>query len=180
MTRPQRDQAVRCFMSKDKARVMLMSLKCGGEWSLPFAKRKLDTTISPGVGLNLTRANNVISLDLGWSQAVEAQAFDRFVLNSLSLLPSKSKLVLFRVHRLGQTRPVVVQRLVISDTVEDRILALQERKVNDLEQCHSLCLKYRDSNFSLTEVLGRELQRRLVVGFLFSSTLMLISPFRTV
>ncbi|KAG6905532.1 hypothetical protein DXG01_002192 [Tephrocybe rancida] len=88
MNRAKRDQAVRVFMSKDKARIMLMSLKCGG------------------VGLNLTRANNVISLDLGWSQAIEAQSFDR----------------------LGQTRPVVVQRLVISDTVEDRVLAMQERK----------------------------------------------------
>lgn len=63
-----------------------------------------------GVGLNLTRANNVISLDLGWSQAIEAQSFDR-------------------VHRLGQTRPVAVQRLVIADTVEDRVLTMQERKV---------------------------------------------------
>lgn len=63
-----------------------------------------------GVGLNLTRANNVISLDLGWSRAIEAQAFDR-------------------VHRLGQLRPVNVQRLVIADTVEDRVLAMQERKV---------------------------------------------------
>ncbi|KAG6840996.1 hypothetical protein C0991_002776 [Blastosporella zonata] len=93
MNRAKRDQAVRVFMSKDKARVMLMSLKCGGK----------------SVGLNLTRANNVISLDLGWSQAIEAQSFDR-------------------VHRLGQTRSVVVQRLVISDTVEDRVLAMQERK----------------------------------------------------
>lgn len=91
MNRPKRDQAVRVFMSKDKARVMLMSMKCGG------------------VGLNLTRANNVISLDLGWAQAIEAQSFDR-------------------VHRLGQTRPVFVQRLVIADTVEDRVLAMQERK----------------------------------------------------
>ncbi|KAK0446072.1 SNF2 family N-terminal domain-containing protein [Desarmillaria tabescens] len=94
MSRHQRDLSVRAFMStRESAKVMLMSLKCGG------------------VGLNLTRANNVISLDLGWSQAVEAQAFDR-------------------VHRLGQTRPVKVDRLVISDTVEDRILALQERKQN--------------------------------------------------
>jgi SNF2 family DNA or RNA helicase len=62
-----------------------------------------------GVGLNLTRANNVISLDLAWSRAVESQAWDR-------------------VHRLGQTRNVNVQRLVIANTVEDRILALQERK----------------------------------------------------
>jgi len=34
-----------------------------------------------------------------------------------------------RVHRLGQLKPVFVQRLVIADTVEDRVLALQERKV---------------------------------------------------
>ncbi|TRM55791.1 SNF2 family N-terminal domain-containing protein [Schizophyllum amplum] len=91
MNRNARDAAVRSFMAKDKAKVMLMSLKCGG------------------VGLNLTRANNVISLDLGWSEAVEAQAFDR-------------------VHRLGQTRKVLVKRLVVDNTVEDRILSLQERK----------------------------------------------------
>ncbi|KAJ7437384.1 P-loop containing nucleoside triphosphate hydrolase protein [Mycena galericulata] len=95
MNRNKRDQAVQVFMSKDKARVMLMSLKCGG------------------VGLNLTRANNVISLDLGWSPAIDFQAFDR-------------------VHRLGQNRKVIVNRLVIADTgkFEDRILALQERKQN--------------------------------------------------
>ncbi|KAH8116128.1 SNF2 family N-terminal domain-containing protein [Phellopilus nigrolimitatus] len=93
MSREKRDSAVRAFMKNNGARVMLMSLKCGG------------------VGLNLTRANRVISLDLGWSEAVESQAFDR-------------------VHRLGQTRPVVVERLVISNTVEDRVLALQEKKKN--------------------------------------------------
>jgi len=91
MNRVKRDQAVQVFMSREKARVMLMSLKCGG------------------VGLNLTRANNVISLDLGWSQAIESQAYDR-------------------VHRLGQTRGVHVQRVVIADTVEDRILTMQECK----------------------------------------------------
>ncbi|KIJ63774.1 hypothetical protein HYDPIDRAFT_155277 [Hydnomerulius pinastri MD-312] len=93
MNRPERDKAVRAFMTKEKATVMLMSLKCGG------------------VGLNLTRANRVISLDLGWSEAIESQAFDR-------------------VHRLGQQKEVFVQRLVIENTVEDRVLALQERKKN--------------------------------------------------
>lgn len=53
----------------------------------------------------------MISLDLGWSEAVESQAFDR-------------------VHRLGQTRAVNVKRLVINNTVEDRVLALQQKKVN--------------------------------------------------
>ncbi|KIK91296.1 hypothetical protein PAXRUDRAFT_830977 [Paxillus rubicundulus Ve08.2h10] len=93
MNRVERDKAVRVFMVSDKASVMLMSLKCGG------------------VGLNLTRANRVISLDLGWSEAIESQAFDR-------------------VHRLGQVKETFVRRLVIEDTVEDRVLALQERKKN--------------------------------------------------
>ncbi|KAF5357721.1 hypothetical protein D9758_007422 [Tetrapyrgos nigripes] len=91
MSRNERDKSVRVFMARDKAKVLLMSLKCGG------------------VGLNLTRANNVISLDLGWSQAIEDQAFDR-------------------VHRLGQVRDVRVSRLVIENTVEDRILNMQQRK----------------------------------------------------
>ena len=52
----------------------------------------------------------VISLDLAWSSAVESQAFDR-------------------VHRLGQMREVFVHRLVIENTVEDRVLMMQERKV---------------------------------------------------
>ena len=51
----------------------------------------------------------MISLDFGWSDAVESQAFDR-------------------VHRLGQTRPVSVHRLLITGTVEERVLAQQERK----------------------------------------------------
>ncbi|KAI0047735.1 hypothetical protein FA95DRAFT_1605864 [Auriscalpium vulgare] len=91
MNRKKRDAAVRVFMAKEKAQIMLMSTKCGG------------------VGLNLTRANRVICLDLAWSEAVENQAWSR-------------------VHRLGQTRDVVIQRLVIAQTVEDRILALQLRK----------------------------------------------------
>ncbi|GAA5972276.1 hypothetical protein JCM11641_002387 [Rhodosporidiobolus odoratus] len=62
-----------------------------------------------GVGLTLTRANRIIALDLAWSPAVEQQAFDR-------------------VHRIGQTRDVFVDRLTIKETVEQRILDLQKRK----------------------------------------------------
>ncbi|GAA5866871.1 hypothetical protein JCM3774_004583 [Rhodotorula dairenensis] len=62
-----------------------------------------------GVGLTLTRANRVIALDLAWSTAVESQAFDR-------------------VHRIGQEKEVVVNRLTIQNTVEQRILAMQQRK----------------------------------------------------
>ena len=75
----------------------------------------LSSNVGIGVGLNLTRANHVISLDLAWSRAVESQAWDR-------------------AHRLGQTRPVDVQRLVVANTVEDRIIALQDRKVRSMLQ----------------------------------------------
>src|SRR5271169_1919364 len=62
-----------------------------------------------GTGLNLTAADHVFLLDPWWNPAVEDQAADR-------------------THRIGQDRPVMVYRLVAKDTVEERILALQERK----------------------------------------------------
>ena len=62
-----------------------------------------------GVGLNLTAADCVFVLDPWWNPAAEDQAADR-------------------AHRIGQDRPVMVYRLVAADTVEERILALQERK----------------------------------------------------
>lgn len=62
-----------------------------------------------GVGLNLTAADYVLLLDDWWNPAVEAQAFSR-------------------AHRIGQKRNVEVVRLVCKDTVEEKILALQESK----------------------------------------------------
>jgi SNF2 family DNA or RNA helicase len=62
-----------------------------------------------GTGLNLTQADHVFLLDPWWNPAVEDQAADR-------------------AHRIGQERPVIVYRLVAADTVEEGILALQERK----------------------------------------------------
>ncbi|MCL7024010.1 hypothetical protein MKW94_023321 [Papaver nudicaule] len=61
------------------------------------------------LGLNLVAACHVILLDLWWNPTTEDQAIDR-------------------AHRLGQTRPVTVTRLAVSDTVEDRILKLQKKK----------------------------------------------------
>jgi superfamily II DNA or RNA helicase len=62
-----------------------------------------------GVGLNLTAADVVIHYDPWWNPAVEQQASDR-------------------VHRIGQTKPVLVIRLAVEESVEDHILVLQERK----------------------------------------------------
>ncbi|XP_042453098.1 helicase-like transcription factor CHR28 isoform X2 [Zingiber officinale] len=61
------------------------------------------------LGLNMIAACHVILLDLWWNPSTEDQAIDR-------------------AHRIGQTRPVTVSRITVKDTVEDRILALQEEK----------------------------------------------------
>lgn len=62
-----------------------------------------------GVGLNLTAADHVFLLDPWWNPATEEQASDR-------------------AHRIGQDSPVFVHRLVALDTVEEKIIELQERK----------------------------------------------------
>jgi SNF2 family DNA or RNA helicase len=62
-----------------------------------------------GRGLNLTSADTVIHYDPWWNPAVEDQASDR-------------------AYRIGQTKSVFVYKLIAADTVEDRILDLQERK----------------------------------------------------
>jgi superfamily II DNA or RNA helicase len=62
-----------------------------------------------GRGLNLTSADTVIHYDPWWNPAVEEQASDR-------------------AHRIGQTKSVFVYKLIAADTVEERIVELQERK----------------------------------------------------
>lgn len=62
-----------------------------------------------GVGLNLTGADTVIHFDPWWNPAVEEQATDR-------------------AHRIGQTKVVTSYKLIARDTVEEKILALQNRK----------------------------------------------------
>ncbi|WP_313950136.1 DEAD/DEAH box helicase [Accumulibacter sp.] len=62
-----------------------------------------------GVGLNLTAADTVIHYDPWWNPAAENQATDR-------------------AHRLGQDKPVFVYKLIVAGSIEEKILALQERK----------------------------------------------------
>lgn len=65
---------------------------------------------------------------MAWSRAVDDQAFDR--VSRLVLTPHIAvNLPTSKVHRLGQDREVFVKRLVIAETVEDRILQMQETKV---------------------------------------------------
>jgi len=62
-----------------------------------------------GTGLNLTRADHVIHVDRWWNPAVEEQATDR-------------------AHRIGQTRPVQVHRILAEGTIEQRIAELLQQK----------------------------------------------------
>ena len=62
-----------------------------------------------GLGLNLTAAEYVYLLDPWWNPAVEAQAIDR-------------------THRIGQTRKVFAYRIIARDTVEEKVLELQQTK----------------------------------------------------
>ena len=62
-----------------------------------------------GVGLTLTRADHVFMLDPWWNPFVEDQAADR-------------------AHRIGQEQPVMVYKLVAKDTLEERVIALQNSK----------------------------------------------------
>ena len=62
-----------------------------------------------GYGLNLTAADTVVHFDPWWNPAVEAQATDR-------------------AHRIGQTRPVTVYRLLTRGTVEEKVVRLQAKK----------------------------------------------------
>ena len=62
-----------------------------------------------GLGLNLTAAEYVFLLDPWWNPAVEAQAVDR-------------------AHRIGQTQQVFAYRLIAKDTVEEKVVQLQNSK----------------------------------------------------
>lgn len=97
---------------------------CYLDGSTPLAKRKEQVTKfqedvevkaflislkAGGVGLNLTVADYVYLVDPWWNPAAEQQAIDR-------------------AHRIGQTRKVFAYKMICKDTVEEKILQLQERK----------------------------------------------------
>ncbi|XP_042206381.1 transcription termination factor 2-like isoform X2 [Homarus americanus] len=63
-----------------------------------------------GVGLNLIGANHLFLLDLHWNPQLEAQASDR-------------------IYRVGQTKPVTIHKFVVENTVEEKILELQQKKL---------------------------------------------------
>jgi len=86
-----RSNIIISFQTDPSLKVLLISLKAGGE------------------GLNLQAADHIFIMDPWWNPASELQAIQR-------------------AHRIGQTRPVYATRLVASNTIEDKIIELQEKK----------------------------------------------------
>ncbi|EKM54585.1 uncharacterized protein PHACADRAFT_197015 [Phanerochaete carnosa HHB-10118-sp] len=70
------------------------------------------------LGLNLTVANNVYLMDPWWQEGIESQAIDR-------------------CNRIGQTKPVHVYQLIAEDTVESKVLDIQEKKKKLIQQAFS-------------------------------------------
>ncbi|CDJ48679.1 SNF2/RAD54 helicase family protein, putative [Eimeria brunetti] len=91
MTAVARSNVLYAFNNDPNLRVILISLKAGGE------------------GLNLQVASRIYLMDPWWNPAAEMQAIQR-------------------AHRIGQTKPVKGVRFICSDTIEERILQLQEKK----------------------------------------------------
>lgn len=92
MSFSQRTKAINNFQAADDVNVILVSLKAGG------------------LGLNLTAASRVYTMEPNYNPAAEAQAVER-------------------VHRLGQTREVIIKRFIMEDTIEQKILKLQDKKM---------------------------------------------------
>ncbi|HIE06710.1 MAG TPA: DEAD/DEAH box helicase, partial [Desulfarculaceae bacterium] len=84
------------------------------------------------LGLNLTAADYVLHLDPWWNPAIEDQASDR-------------------AHRIGQTRPVTVYRLITKSSIEEKIVRLHQEKRNLADQI--LTASDQSARFSTKELL---------------------------
>jgi superfamily II DNA or RNA helicase len=106
----------------DNALGGIRRFKITGETPLPERQRRVDdfsagdapavfllSLKAAGTGLTLTKADYVFIMDPWWNPAVERQAIDR-------------------THRIGQDKPVIAYRLVMKDTVEEKVVALQKEK----------------------------------------------------
>jgi SNF2 family DNA or RNA helicase len=87
-----------------------------------------------GVGLNLVEADTVIHYDPWWNPAVENQATDR-------------------VYRIGQTKAVFVYKLIVENTIEQKILELQIKKQAIQDGIYDSDKQQEDTNFSGNELL---------------------------
>jgi len=99
---------------------------------------------SGAVGLNLTAANHCFLLDVPQNSASEEQAIER-------------------IHRIGQTRPVIVKRFVMQGTVEERILNVRRKLMTDKNPVANAALSINENN----DVSGRQHDRIKFLTTLF-------------
>ncbi|KKA27668.1 hypothetical protein TD95_001242 [Thielaviopsis punctulata] len=108
MPNEKRDASIKALQTDPDTRVMLASLK------------------TAGVGITLTAANVVILADS--CECVLRKRFEDSVLMFVGWAPAIEEQAIDRIHRLGQTRPTTVYRLVIKGTVEEAVIAIQDEK----------------------------------------------------
>ena len=107
-----RAEAIRVFQAsgQNSPGVMLLSLRV----NIIVVRSSLTLYLTllvqaGGVGLNLTAANHLLLLDPAWNPASEWQCFDR-------------------IHRLGQTREVFIYKFITRQSVEEKMLDIQDKK----------------------------------------------------
>lgn len=115
MSQAAREQALVQFKNEPEYKIMIASLKCGG------------------VGLNLTMASRVISVDLWWNNCVEQQAF-------------------CRVFRIGQEHETMISRITVKNTVDEKLQQLQEAKAEAIGEAMNTLKMLQKLSFK--ELLG--------------------------
>ena len=128
------------FSDKRSCKILLVSLKAGNS------------------GLNLIAASQVIMLDPFWNPYIEVFALWYCFRGMYNVLTPCQEQAIDRAHRIGQQKPVQVHRIIVENTVEDRILALQEKKRELIEAALD-----ENASKSISRLGVREL------GFLFVS-----------
>ena len=109
-----RAEAIRVFQAsgQNSPGVMLLSLRV----NIIVVRSSLTLYLTllvqaGGVGLNLTAANHLLLLDPAWNPASEWQCFDR-------------------IHRLGQTKPVFIYKFITNESIEGKMIQIQNDKKN--------------------------------------------------
>ena len=120
-----RAEAIRVFQAsgQNSPGVMLLSLRV----NIIVVRSSLTLYLTllvqaGGVGLNLTAANHLLLLDPAWNPASEWQCFDR-------------------IHRLGQTKPVFIYKFITKQSIEGKMLEIQNKKKDLISRCRSKSTK---------------------------------------
>ncbi len=128
MTGSQREDSLERFRNDAETNVLLISLGCGS------------------LGLNLTCANHVFLMDVWWNPSVGT------FLSRPKCLIFKEDQAVDRVYRIGQKKQVHIHRIYITDSIEARILKIQERKRQTVDSVFSTSLENKSTRYTMDEI----------------------------